>query len=717
MKKEFSLEDSLETQFIYCIHKTLLSFTHLKKKEQKIVIYDIQNFINKLTLLIQNQNILSPQEKRLKIIDVLVKYLDKLFKYQIFHFIPLDNKEELLNEIELDAKESTLHHLKKIYNKPELNNQKTQNKENINLNEIDNKEDLTSNIEYINNDNNNINDNDYNINNNDDISLTHLYSQSANKDDNYNINEISNYNNNEYNEKLMINNNNYKEINEKTWEEWQKICIEKCELYFERNMRILEDKWVQKILDCKRSIGQIDVEMDKKVEIGIRSKFIEMENQIKKFIRESLTKVHKLETDNQDKTNQFIQKTKVEFNELIQEKIAISMKSQFEQLYGHLNESFQETMKNVNKIEDLLNERMSERVDDYIKEINNKLKDNFQLIIDKNKEWKIWKDDFVNKYQNDFNKSQENIHNDLSRELENKLNLLSSLFQTNLNEYFEKITKKINEHQQEFINTYSNQSSLSSNSSVTLNPDLFNLLHLQFSKDENEIQLCHKNIVISSIKLNVKGMIGPKGPQGVQGKSPKIKSIRVNNDLKIVFSIEGENGDYDIISNEKIPNGPPGPKGEKGDHGVVYNDLKFDNENVIRIDPENNNQVILLKSISIGDKSHCLQDNSLAIGGATCYKQESISIGKMSKTCENQSIALYGTTTGRNAFSYRATNVDDNQVKFGNTKNDIQSFEINSKKIIFNSEQIEILGKIKIQHYEDKINELERKIQVIQSKY
>ncbi len=694
MKKEFTLEDSLETQFIYCIHKTLLSFTHLKKREQKLVINDIQTFINKLTLLIQNQNILSPQEKRLKIIDVLVKYLDKLFKYQIFHFIPLDNKDELLNEIEFDAKESTLHHLKKIYKNNPTDSTENKNKENIQ------EEDLTTNIEYIDNEN-------INITNNNEELKTNLEDLNIN----YNSNDNLNFNNDN-------NNYNYKEITDKTWEEWQKICIQKCELYFERNMRILEDKWVQKILDCKRSIGQIDVEMDKKVEIGIRSKFIEMENQIKKFIRESLTKVHKLETENQDKTNQFIQKTKVEFNELIQEKIATNMKGQFEQLYSHLNDSFQETMRNVNKIEDLLNERMSERVDDYIKEINNKLKDNFQLIIEKNKEWKSWKDEFVLKYQNDFNKSQENIHNDLSRELENKLNLLSSLFQTNLNEYFEKITKKINEHQQEFINTYSNQSSLTtSNNSLSLNPDLFNLLHLQFSKDENEIQLCHKNKVISSIKLNVKGMIGPKGPQGVQGKAPKIKSIKVNNDLKIVFTIEGDNGDYDLISNEKIPQGPPGPKGEKGEHGVVYNDLKFDNENVIRIDPENNNQVILLKSMSIGDKSHCLQDNSLAIGGATCYKQESISIGRMSKTCENQSIALYGTTTGRNAFAYRATNVDDNQVKFGNTKNDINLYEINSKKILLNSEQIEIIGKIKIQHYEDKINELERKIQLIQSKY
>jgi hypothetical protein len=88
----------------------------------------------------------------------------------------------------------------------------------------------------------------------------------------------------------------------------------------------------------------------------------------------------------------------------------------------------------------------------------------------------------------------------------------------------------------------------------------------------------------------------------------------------------------------------------------------------------------------------------------------------MSKTCENQSIAFFGSTTGRNAFSYRANNVDDNQVKFGESKNDIYCFEINSKKILLNSEHMEILGKVRIQHYEDRISELERKVCCILSK-
>ncbi len=672
MKKEFTLEDSLETQFIYSIHKTLLSFSHLKKREQKLIIQDIQTFIYKLTLLFQNQNILSPQEKRLKIIDALVKYLDRLFKYQIFHFLPLDEKNELLNEIDSDAKESTLHHLRNMYKKK------------------NDEEDLTKNIEYV-------NENDIQENNEiQENNTTEFISLNQSNDEEPLINNINN-----------INNNN-NQINNEIWEQWQQICLQKCELYFERNMRILEEKWVQKLLDCRRSIGQMDNDMDKKVELGIKSKFIEMENQIKKFIRESLLKVHKLENENQDKTNQIIQKTKLEFNELIQNKIGTEMKSQFEELYNHLNQSYQDTMKNVNKMEDLLNERMSERVDDYIREINEKLKDSFQIIVEKNKEWKLWKDDFVQKYQIDFEKAKQNIHVELSSEFENKLSLLSTLFKTNLNEYFEKISSKINS---------SNQSNSQNN--YSLNPELLNNLHLQFSKDENEIQLCLKNNVISSIKLNYKGMIGPKGPQGIEGKTPKIKSIKINEDNYIVFLIEGENSDYEILSNNKLPNGPmgpPGEKGEKGEHGVVYNDLRFNNENVIRIDPENNNQVILLKSISIGDKSHCLQDNSLAIGGATCYKQDSFAIGKMSKTCENQSIAFFGSTTGRNAFSYRANNVDDNQVKFGESKNDIYCFEINSKKILLNSEHMEILGKVRIQHYEDRISELERKVCCILSK-
>ncbi len=681
-KKTLNLEESLETQFIYSIHKTLLSFSHLNSNNQKIVINDIKNFIQKLTLIFQNQSVLSPQEKRFKIIDILVKYLDRLFNFQIYHYLIKDDKNDILKQIDDEAKESTLHHLRKIHKKKNIDSEsvfQSQSKTQTET-QIDIKEELESDINHQSHmEQNNIEIEYINIQEND--------NENNQLEENNLVNEINYYNNN------LDSNEQFGEITDENWRKWEDICIDRCEKYIEDNLKNIEKKWIEKLIECKRNITTLDKEVDNKVELVIRSKFVDMENHIKKFIRENLTKIYQLESDNQDKTSKLIESTKLEYDSIIQERITESMKIQYNELYKFINNSLEESVNNANKIEEELNNRINNKIGEYIKEVNGKLKENIFNIIEKNKELKNWKDDFIKNFLTQINDSDSPIKNLINSEVENKIQLLSSIFQTNISEYFEKISSKINDHQKEFINS--------------INPNILNQLNLQFSKDLNEIQLLHSDNLISSIKLSVKGMIGPKGPQG---KSPKIKSIKFNNDSKLIFTIEGDNNDYDIVSESSIPVGPQGPKGEKGEPGTIYNDLKYQDYSVFRIDSENNNQIILLKSLSIGDNSHCLQNNSLAIGGGTCYKSESISIGRKSKTCDNESIALFGTTTGKNAFAYRSTNVDDYQVKFGDNKNDIESFEINSKKIILNAEQIELLGNIKIQRYEDRIQQLEQKI-------
>lgn len=674
--KEFTFEDSLETQFIYSIHKTLLSFAHLDTNNQRIIINDIQNFIQKLTLIFQNQSVLSTQEKRFKIIDILVKYLDRLFKYQIYHC--LSSSTELTKQIDNEAKESTLHHLRKI-NKISSQNQSTKTiLKNNNTSNIDNN---TSNIDnnnntsdIDNNNNNNISNNTLNNDNTSNIEALKL----MNNIDSLNANDIDMLNNNEEESFFM---------DDKSWDKWEEMCIEKCEKYLDIHLKSIEKKWIEKLIECKRNITSLDKDVDNKVELVIRSKFVDMENQIKRFIRENLTKIYQLESDNQDKTTKLIESTKSEYNLIIQNKISENMKSQYDELYKHINKSLQESLKNTNTIEDQLNERMDNKMNNYITGVNETIKESIFNIIEKNKELKNWRDEFMTQIRDSSNSQMKQLVNN---EVENKIKVLSSIFQTNITEYFEKISSKISEHQ----------------SNTT---PLLNQLHLQFSKDQNEIQLIHSDNLISSIKLNFKGMIGPKGPQG---KSPKIKSIKFDSDSKVIFIIEGDGngGDYEVLSDSSIPIGPPGPKGEKGEPGTIYNDLKYQDYTVFRIDTENNNQIILLKSLSIGDNSHCLQDNSLAIGGATCYKSESLSIGRRSKTCDNQSIALYGSTMGKNSFAYRSTNVDDNQVKFGDTKNDIEKFEIHSKRIILNADYIDLLGNIKIQKYEDRLQQLEQQM-------
>lgn len=673
--KEFTFEDSLETQFIYSIHKTLLSFAHLDINNQKIIINDIQNFIKKLTLIFQNQSVLSTEEKRFKIIDILVKYLDRLFKYQIYHY--LSSSTELTKQIDDEAKESTLYHLRKI-NKISSQNQSTKTilKNNNYTSNIDNNIGNPSNID------NNI-DNPSNIDNNNNYTSNIEALKVMNNIDLLNANDIDMLNNNEEESEESF------FMDDKSWDKWEEMCIEKCEKYLDIHLKNIEKKWIDKLIECKRNITSLDKDVDNKVELVIRSKFVDMENQIKRFIRENLTKIYQLESDNQNKTTKLIESTKSEYNSIIQNKISENMKSQYDELYKHINKSLQESLKNTNTIEDQLNERMDNKMNNYITDVNETIKESIFNIIEKNKELKNWRDEFMIQIRDSSNSQMKQLVNN---EVENKIKVLSSIFQTNITEYFEKISSKISEYQ----------------SNTT---PLLNQLHLQFSKDQNEIQLLHSDHLISSIKLNIKGMIGPKGPQG---KSPKIKSIKFGSDSKVIFTIEGDgnSGDYEVLSDSSIPVGPPGPKGDKGEPGTIYNDLKYQDYTVFRVDMENNNQIILLKSLSIGDNSHCLQDNSLAIGGATCYKSESLSIGRRSKTCDNQSIALYGITTGKNSFAYRSTNVDDNQVKFGDTKNDIEKFEIHSKKIVLNADYIELLGNIKIQKYEDRLQQLEQQMQM-----
>jgi hypothetical protein len=224
--------------------------------------------------------------------------------------------------------------------------------------------------------------------------------------------------------------------------------------------------------------------------------------------------------------------------------------------------------------------------------------------------------------------------------------------------------------------------------------------------------------VISSIKLNVKGMIGPKGPVGQMGKTPKIKKIRFTHDGRVKFIIESENEmgiqEYEIESEERVPSGPPGPKGEKGDPGTIFTEMKLNEKSILRVDHENLNNVVIMKSLCVGEDSHCLQDKSLAIGGGVSMRSESLSLGKNSKTSDYQSIAFYGTTHGKNAFAYRAQGVNDNEVRFGQEKGDIEKFEIKTKKFVIDAEEIELKGKMVIQALETKIQNLEKKIQDLQ---
>jgi len=145
-------------------------------------------------------------------------------------------------------------------------------------------------------------------------------------------------------------------------------------------------------------------------------------------------------------------------------------------------------------------------------------------------------------------------------------------------------------------------------------------------------------------------------------------------------------------------------------------DLKWNQDNVMRIDEDNKGSLIFLKSLCVGDKSHCIKDNSLSIAGGKCYQNNSFAIGSNSKTLDLDSIAIFGTTIGKRAFSYRADNVDENSVIFGKKeKNDynIDSIQLISKEINLECDSL----KIKTNKYENnKLKELEERLIFIENK-
>jgi hypothetical protein len=228
------------------------------------------------------------------------------------------------------------------------------------------------------------------------------------------------------------------------------------------------------------------------------------------------------------------------------------------------------------------------------------------------------------------------------------------------------------------------------------------------------------NEIITSTKLNIKGLIGPKGPngnKGDKGDTPIIRKIQFTDDKKMKMIIQESNNLYEVYSDDIIPSGPIGPQGEKGEQGKSVMDLKWNQEDVMRIDEDNKDSLIFLKSLCIGEKSHCLKDNSIAIGGGICYQNNSIALGINSKTLDSESIALYGSTIGKKALSYRANNVDENTVQIGmKDKNNynINGFYINAKEIMIDCATF----KVKTNKYEnnkfieleDRIGQLEKKV-------
>ena len=396
----------------------------------------------------------------------------------------------------------------------------------------------------------------------------------------------------------------------------------------------------------------------------------------------------------------------------LEKKINNKIINLFVDIENNLKKSLRENIINYDKINTIIDSKIDNVIQNKIKDIlENK---NYQnLSYDNIKEFIKDQLSDIFKYIKENENSLENkIKKNVNSEIESKVILLGNIFNENIQKIYGNLSSK--------IETIENKEGIEDIENKFKN---FNMV---FDKEENEIKLFYYNQLITSSKINIKGLIGPKGPQGNKGdkgETPIIRKTKITDQNKLKFTIQENNNIYEITTEESIPLGPIGLKGDKGDPGKCYMDLKWNQENVMRIDENHTNSLIFLKSLCVGDRSHALKDNSLAIGGAVCYQNNSLAIGQNAKSLDSESIALFGNTVGKNSFSYRAENVDENSVTFG--KKDKANYNINSINIISKEINLEcdilrlktgIYENSKIKDLEDKIFNIEKKLSDILKK-
>ena len=312
-----------------------------------------------------------------------------------------------------------------------------------------------------------------------------------------------------------------------------------------------------------------------------------------------------------------------------------------------------------------------------------------------------------------INNIEKKVIKDINSNLEKKIILLTDIFNKTMKSSIENISSSNNNIDEiQIVKNIENKILHNNNFSK-------NNFEIKFDKENNEIQLYYFKDLITSTKINIKGLIGPKGQQGVKGDKGDItivRNIEVNPDETIKFTMQNDTSIYEINSENKIPRGIRGEKGnigEKGDPGDVNINLKWNQENVMKLNKENSNNITFLKSLSIGENSYCIKNDSMSIGNSICYGNNSIAIGNKSKTMNSNSIAFFGNTLGKNSFSYFAEDVDENCVKFGHkehNKYNIENISLKAKQIVLDCDDL-ILKDNNFKN--NKLIELEEKIEYL----
>ena len=494
----------------------------------------------------------------------------------------------------------------------------------------------------------------------------------------YNINKTSNDN---LNDKLS-----YK-ISEKL-SNTENIIKEGIKEEIKQNFTVKNDETLLIPENQKKYLN----EFEKKIDNKIKNIFIDIENNIKLSLKDYIEYTIHIKNDVDRKNDLQIKSlntlvdnklSKVLENlfedEDLNKRIINNVKTEMNDLYKYIDDIFinvDEKMNNFEKVLDENNKKINTTISNTIEIINNNINNNTHKNIDD-----------INSNIEGINSRVNNLSNSFNVQLENVLKNICNLFVEKNNDLYNNLHNRINSEK----NNY----------------------QIVFDKNDNIVKLMYNEEEVSSTKINIKGLMGPKGQQGNQGDkgdTPIIKDISLTDDKKIKFIIYDGNNIYEVVSNNTIPLGPQGIQGERGPAGKTFIDLNWKQESVMRLDEDNNNNLVILKSLSIGERSHCLKENSIAIGGSQCYKENSFSLGYNSKTLDNNSIALYGSTIGNNAFAYRADNVDENSIVFGKNEKgmyNIDKINLNSREINLDCDVLNIKAK---NMYISKIKELEEKI-------
>ena len=487
----------------------------------------------------------------------------------------------------------------------------------------------------------------------------------------------------EYKKKFELNNIDYKEKNKE----------EEHLTELSKNKLVSYDNYSEKGSGGKIIKSDL-IELEKRINNKIKNVFSDIENNIKSSLKDYISYTESVEYDLDKKFNIKIENIIKNNNIQLENKIKEIIKNEKHDSNDNLYENINNVIKfHINDVYKYLNENL----------INNNKKEYEK---DNNIDTNIFYKKIL-EIEKNTNLKIESVNDDV----ENKIKLLGNIINNNIKSIFNNLNNTIIQNEEDILKLIEEKINVQ-----TFNKNNFDL---EFDKEQNEIRFFYCNELITSTKLNIKGLIGPKGPPGSlgeKGDTPIFRKISFDENNKLKFIIQDSTNIYEIISEEPIPHGPQGIPGERGEPGRSIMDLRWEQDNVMRIDEENKDSLIFLKSLCIGEKSHCLKNNSIAIGGGVCYQNNSMAIGQNSKTLDSESIALYGSSIGKKSFVYRADNVDENTFQIGKKEKsgyNINSVNINSKEINLECDTFNL----KTNKYENnKFKELEERIISIEKK-